>query len=63
MKLITIDNTVVYGFNFTSQAMANSFACRCQKPHRVILGDHPRYWVVSPADAERLTTAGYEYAE
>jgi hypothetical protein len=30
------------------------------RPMRIILGDHPFYWVVTPADAERLVRAGYE---
>ena len=30
------------------------------KPSRIVMGDCPWYWVVSPADAERLTKAGYE---
>lgn len=33
------------------------------KPQRVILGDDMKFWVVCPADAERLYRAGYEYAE
>jgi hypothetical protein len=32
------------------------------KPTRIILGDHPWFWVVSPADAERLMNAGYDLA-
>ncbi len=30
------------------------------RPMRIILGDHPSFWVVSPADAERLMKADYE---
>jgi hypothetical protein len=32
------------------------------KPTRIILGNHPWFWVVSPADAERLMNAGYDTA-
>jgi hypothetical protein len=32
------------------------------RPMRIILGDHPSFWVVTPADAERLMRAGYEMA-
>jgi hypothetical protein len=31
------------------------------RPMRIILGDYPWFWVVTPADAERLVKAGYEY--
>ncbi len=27
---------------------------------RVVMGDCPWYWVVSPADSQRLERAGYE---
>jgi hypothetical protein len=32
------------------------------KPGRVILGDDFKFWVVTPAAANRLELAGYEYA-
>ena len=32
------------------------------RPMRIILGDHPSFWVVTPADAERLMRVGYEMA-
>lgn len=63
MKLIENSDTSVNGFSFRSLDLARSFASGCHKPHRVMLGDHPQYWVVCPADAERLVKAGYEYAE
>jgi hypothetical protein len=63
MKLIEINGTVIHGYRFTSLAIANEFSNGCLKPHRVILGDHPSFWVVCPADAERLLRAGYEFAE
>ncbi len=63
MPLIQINSRAVHGFSFTSLALARSFASRCHKPHRIMLGDHPCYWVVSPADAECLARAGYECAE
>jgi len=49
-------------FKFTIQTAAWSFADRCHKPHRVILGDDQQFWVVTPAEASRLVKAGYEYA-
>lgn len=63
MRLTKINSTTVYGFRFGSLDLARSFAFRCLKPHRLILGDHPCFWVVCPADAERLVRTGYEYAE
>ncbi len=62
MELTKINGRAVYGYSFTSLALATSFASRCHKRHRLVLGDHPQIWVVSPADAERLTRVGYEYA-
>jgi len=34
----------------------------CVKPHIVMLGDYPQYWVVCPADGAKLFKLGYEYA-
>ncbi len=49
--------------SYRSLAMARS-ACyeHSVKPRRIIMGDCPWHWVVSPADAERLLRAGYELA-
>lgn len=48
---------------FSDRELAFSFAHGSVKPHRVILGENGKYWVVCPADAERLQKAGYEYAK
>jgi len=51
---------------FTSLANARAYAARCIKMHMVVQGDidengeNGRFWVVLPADAERLARAGYE---
>ena len=51
---------------FTSLANARAYAARCIKLHLVVQGDidedgeNGRFWVVLPADAQRLETAGYE---
>jgi len=51
---------------FRNPALAKSFADRCVKLHCIVLGDHDgetgQYWVVTPADAQRLERAGYEIA-
>ncbi|HEY3874909.1 MAG TPA: hypothetical protein VGM92_05500 [Candidatus Kapabacteria bacterium] len=53
--------------SFRSFALARSSAYHHVKPARIIMGDCTTddcssgwYWVVSPADAERLVQAGYE---
>jgi hypothetical protein len=62
MKLTTINGMQIYGFRFHSLEVATRFAYEASKPQRIILGDHPEFWVVRPVDAERLVRAGYEYA-
>jgi hypothetical protein len=47
---------------FTNLANAKSFAKACVKPHLVMLGDDNKFWVVTPADSQRLFKVGYEYA-
>lgn len=47
---------------FNSLAIAKSFVNRASKMMMIVLGDDDRYWVVTPADGERLIRAGYEYA-
>jgi hypothetical protein len=53
-------------FRFNTQANATNFANRAATLMIVMLGDHGsengEYWVVSPADAQRLERAGYEMA-
>jgi hypothetical protein len=61
-RLIKINGRQIYGFRFQSPELAKSFAEQATKPQRIILGDHPEFWVVRPVDAERLVRAGYEYA-
>lgn len=49
---------------FRNLSLAQSYADRCVKPHWIVLGDNDgengEYWVVTPADAQRLEHAGYE---
>jgi len=50
-------------YKFESRTLAYSFCYeRCSVPMRVILGDDDLFWVVTPADAARLVSAGYELA-
>gem|GEM_PF-1811588 len=54
---------VVTGHVFTYHSVSaarNVCYGHSTKPMRIILGDYPEYWVVGPADAERLLRAGYE---
>jgi hypothetical protein len=49
---------------FRNLELANFHADHCVKPHWIVLGDNDgesgEYWVVTPADAQRLERAGYE---
>lgn len=54
--------TAAYGFyRFSSRTTAFDFANR-GAPSMVILGDDGRFWVVTPAQGEKLLRAGYELA-
>ena len=51
-------------FRFTTLASAKAFQARANDIMMIVLGDHDgergEFWVVTPADAARLTRAGYE---
>ena len=53
-------------YRFRSRRLAGSFRARAVKPLWLVLGDHDGddgvYLLATPADAERLVRAGYEYA-
>jgi hypothetical protein len=56
-------NTTRSAHKFHSRTRAYSFCYeRCIVPMRVLLGDDDMFWVVTPAEAERLLRAGYELA-
>ena len=56
-------NATRTAYKFHSRTRAFAFCYeRCSAPMRVILGDDDMFWVVTPADAERLLRAGYELA-
>ena len=50
-------------YKFNSRSNAFGFAYHCIKMHMVILGDDGKFWVCTPAIAERLYRQGYEYAD
>lgn len=57
--MITIRNA----HRFRSRTYAFTFCYeRCTTPMRVVHGDDDMFWVVTPADAERLLRSGYEMA-
>jgi len=62
MKRIEIEGRTIYAAEFTNLNNAQTMTFHASKPQRIILGDAPYYWVVTPADAERLIRAGYEMA-
>lgn len=47
---------------FQNRALAFSFSNGTVKPSRVMLGCDGRFWVLCPADANKLEGLGYEYA-
>ena len=47
---------------FRDGGLAKNFAASCVKPQRVMLGCDGKFWIVCPADAERMNRSGYEYA-
>ena len=51
----------VYSYSSLSSARSACYE-HSTKPSRVILGEDLFFWVVTPADAERLIRAGYEVA-
>jgi hypothetical protein len=50
-------------FRFRDLPTARAFAERGQKAAAIVMGDHPYYWVVSPGQAKRLESLGYEILE
>lgn len=48
-------------YRFSALANAQSFA-NAMSSMRIMLGDDGRFWVVTPATAQRLERGGYEYA-
>ena len=65
---LNLDGRTICMTPFQNARLAFEFADRMLFPNgrpgygRVIVGDYPWYWVATPADAERLFRAGYEYA-
>lgn len=47
---------------FSQLHLAQGYIERCVKSMRIILGDNDKYWVVTPAEADRLYKQGYMYA-
>jgi hypothetical protein len=69
MKTTTNTKTVQTTLNlrhepiaFVDGGLARNFAANCIKPQRVMLGCDGRFWIVCPADADRLERNGYQYA-
>ncbi len=58
-----IRQAIKKAFRFNSLGAANSFSLGTIKATAVMLGDDGLFWVVTLADMERLTHAGYEIAE
>ena len=46
---------------FADYHLAKSFAENAEKLMLIILGDDGKFWVGTPAEAEKLYRQGYEY--
>ena len=62
MTIIKIGNHEIKPACYSDRELAFASLDHAVKPLRVMLGDDCRYWVVTPADAQRLERAGYEWA-
>jgi len=49
-------------YKFNSLTNAKKFQDRAFDTMLIILGDDDKFWVMLPAQAERLANNGYEYA-
>ena len=58
-----LDGALVLYRSFYRSELAFACALASEGPDRVIQGECREYWVVSPADAERLQRAGYQIVE
>jgi len=54
-----INGKKVYFAEFSTLALARSWAARGEKSSWVVRGDNNKYWVVRPVDAGRLEKVGY----
>lgn len=62
MKFIKLPKRTAQVSEFNTLACARSAALDYIKPHVVLLGDYPLFWVASLGDAAALIRAGYELA-
>jgi len=62
MNSLKINGRQIYYAEYQSRYLAESAMSHTVKPMHLLLGDNGRYWIVKPADAQRLERAGYEYA-
>jgi len=58
-RMKTYEQILATAFRFSALGTAESFAHRCLKPMRVVLGEG-LFLVVTPANASRLERMGYE---
>jgi hypothetical protein len=50
-------------FKFNTLAKARAFRDRATKAMVIMLGDDKLFWVVTPADADRLAKTGYSFVD
>jgi hypothetical protein len=62
MKTLKINGKTIRYSEYKSRRTANVALDNAIGYQRLMLGDNGAYWIVKPADADRLERAGYEYA-
>lgn len=55
-----MDTKATLKYNSLNSAL--NVASRCKKLMMVVLGDDGLFWLVTPAEAERMQRAGYQIA-
>lgn len=58
----TIEDISRAASKYSTLGIAKESLKSAVKPMRIMMGDDNKFWVVTPADAERMHRLGFEYA-